>query len=129
MTYTYALLEVLQASYEEIKNKLLISGYSHAINRAGEIDMHGIALVCDEVTRGNKNIVLTPQEFKLLHFLMANKGRVLSRDAILNRVWLYSEEVDTRVVDVYIGYLRKKIDTGFSKKLIQSVRGFGYTIR
>ena len=57
MTYTYALFEVSRASYEEIKNKLLISGYSHAINRAGEIDMHGIALVCDEVTKENKRTV------------------------------------------------------------------------
>ena len=82
-----------------------------------------------EVTRGSKKITLTPQEFKLLEYLMTNKGDVLSRDMILNRIWLYSEDVDTRVVDVYVGYLRKKIDKGQKNKLIHSVRGFGYTIK
>jgi DNA-binding response OmpR family regulator len=48
---------------------------------------------------------------------------------ILNRIWLYSPEIETRVVDVYMGYLRKKIDTGFTRKLVHSVRGFGYTIK
>jgi DNA-binding response OmpR family regulator len=60
---------------------------------------------------------------------MSNQGIVLSREMILNRVWSYSLEVESRVVDVYMGYLRKKIDKGFSKKLINSVRGFGYTIK
>lgn len=83
----------------------------------------------DEVKRDNKVIKLTPLEFKLLHYLMSNKGRVLTRDMILNKVWFYSSDVETRVVDVYVGYLRKKLDSGFAKKLISSVRGFGYTIR
>ena len=82
-----------------------------------------------EVKRDGKLVTLTPQEFKLLEYLMTNKGEVLTRDMILNRIWLYSDEVDTRVVDVYIGYLRKKIDGASKQKLIQSVRGFGYTIR
>lgn len=82
-----------------------------------------------EVKRGGKNIQLTPQEFRLLEYLIENKNVVLSRDTILNRIWDYSLEIESRVVDVYMGYLRKKIDNGFGKKLIQSVRGFGYTIR
>ncbi|MGI5827733.1 MAG: response regulator transcription factor [Patescibacteria group bacterium] len=82
-----------------------------------------------EVKRGDRKIKLTPQEFKLLEYLMANKGRVLTREAILNRIWLYSPDIETRVVDVYIGYLRKKIDAGFDKELIKSVRGFGYVIK
>lgn len=82
-----------------------------------------------EVKRGGKSIQLSPHEFKLLQYLISNKGRVLTREMILNRVWLYSYEVDTRVVDVYIGYLRKKIDADFKKKLIHSVRGFGYMIK
>jgi DNA-binding response OmpR family regulator len=60
---------------------------------------------------------------------MQNKGVVLTREMILNRVWSYSLEVESRVVDVYMGYLRKKIDSGFKKKLIHSIRGFGYTIK
>lgn len=82
-----------------------------------------------EVTRGNKHIPLTPQELKLLQYMMQNKGRILTRDMILNRLWLSSVDIETRIVDVYIGYLRKKIDTGFEKKLIHSVRGFGYMLK
>lgn len=82
-----------------------------------------------QVKRGDKEIPLTAKEFKLLEYLIKNKGIVLSREAILDHVWLYSPDIDTRVVDVYIGYLRKKIDSGAQKKLIKSVRGFGYTIR
>jgi len=82
-----------------------------------------------EVKRGEKNIRLTPQEFKLLYYLMNNKGKVLTRDMILNRIWAYSYDIETRVVDVYIGYLRKKIDSGFKKKLIHSIRGFGYMLK
>jgi DNA-binding response OmpR family regulator len=80
------------------------------------------------VVRGGKKIKLSPHEFKLLHYLMLNKGKVLSREMILNRVWQYSYDVDSRVVDVYMGYLRKKIDGENSKKLLASVRGFGYSI-
>ena len=82
-----------------------------------------------EVRRGEKLIQLTPQEFKLLEYLMSNKGRILTREMILNRIWLYASEVETRVVDVYMGYLRKKIDNNQSKKLLQSIRGFGYMIK
>lgn len=82
-----------------------------------------------EVKRDDKLIQLTPQEFKLLEYLMRNKGRILTRDMILNRVWLYSQDIETRVVDVYMGYLRKKIDSSFKHKLLHSVRGFGYMIK
>ena len=82
-----------------------------------------------EVKRSEVDIKLTPQEFKLLHYLMSNKNQVLTREMILNRIWVYSPDIETRVVDVYIGYLRKKIDSGFEKKLLHSVRGFGYVIK
>lgn len=81
-----------------------------------------------EVKRDSKVIQLTPQEFKLLEYLMNNKGRILTREMILNRVWLYSQDIETRVVDVYMGYLRKKIDGDSNKRLLHSVRGFGYMI-
>jgi len=81
------------------------------------------------VTRSGKEISLTPHEFKLLHYLLINKGRVLTREMILHRVWQYSLDVDSRVVDVYVGYLRKKIDSNSKTKLISSVRGFGYIIK
>ncbi|RJQ36920.1 DNA-binding response regulator [Candidatus Microgenomates bacterium] len=82
-----------------------------------------------EVKRSGNLIQLTPKEFKLLQYLMNNKGRILTREMILNRIWLYSPDIETRVVDVYMGYIRKKIDSGHDKKLIHSVRGFGYMIK
>lgn len=81
------------------------------------------------VKRGDKEIALSPQEFRLLEYLMANKNIVLSRDKILSRVWSVAADIETRVVDVYMGYLRKKIDAPFNKKLIHSVRGFGYVLK
>lgn len=82
-----------------------------------------------EVKRGKKKIMLTPKEFKLLEYMMVNRGQVLSRDMILSRVWMYSPDMQTRAVDVYVGYLRKKIDEGSNKPLIHSVRGYGYMLK
>lgn len=82
-----------------------------------------------KVERDGKPIDLTATEFKLLEYLMVHQGMVMSRESILDHIWMYSPDVESRVVDVYIGYLRKKVDTGFKKKLINSVRGFGYSIR
>lgn len=82
-----------------------------------------------EVKRGKETISLTPQEFKLLEYLMANKGTVLTREMILNKIWQYSPDVETRVVDVYMSYLRKKVDKDHANKLIHSARGFGYIIK
>ncbi len=82
-----------------------------------------------QVRRGEKEIQLTPKEFKLLEYLMLNQGKVLTREVILNQVWVYAPNVETRVVDVYMGYLKKKIDHDFEKHLIKSVRGFGYSLK
>lgn len=82
-----------------------------------------------EVSRDGNTVQLTPLEFKLLEYLLANKGRVLTRDMILARVWSSSPDIETRVVDVYMGYLRKKIDRGYKQPLLHSVRGFGYMIK
>jgi two-component system, OmpR family, response regulator len=82
-----------------------------------------------EVKRGNKIIDLTPQEFKLLEILMNNKDRVLTREMLLSKIWPNSFDLETRVIDVYISYLRKKIDFPPNKKLIHSQRGFGYCIK
>lgn len=82
-----------------------------------------------EVTRSGKVIPLAAREFKLLEYLLQNQGIVVTREMILNRVWSYTFEVESRVVDVYIGYLREKVDKPFKKKLIKTVRGFGYTIK
>ena len=81
------------------------------------------------VTRAGKNIDLTAKEFSLLEYMMRNKGVVLSREMIENNLWNYDYEGGTNVVDVYVGYLRKKMDTGFSQKLIHTVWGTGWVLK
>ena len=81
------------------------------------------------VTRAGKNIELTAKEFSLLEYMMRNKGVVLSREMIENNLWNYDYEGGTNVVGVYVGYLRKKMDTGFSKKLIHTVWGTGWVLK
>ena len=76
--------------------------------------------------RGNVNIDLTAKEFSLLEFFMRNKGRVMSRVDIAEKVWDIKFDSGTNVVDVYVNFLRKKIDKGHDKKLIQTRVGFGY---
>ena len=81
------------------------------------------------VTRAGKSIELTAKEFSLLEYMMRNKGVVLSREMIENNLWNYDYEGGTNVVDVYVGYLRKKMDTGFDQKLIHTVWGTGWVLK
>ena len=81
------------------------------------------------VTRAGKNIELTAKEFALLEYMLHNKGVVLSREMIENNLWNYDYEGGTNVVDVYVGYLRKKMDTGFDRKLIHTVWGTGWVLK
>ena len=81
------------------------------------------------VTRGGTEINLTSKEYQLLEYLLYNKEKVLSREKIENHIWNYDYEGGTNVIDVFIRYLRKKIDDGFPTKLIHTVRGAGYVIR
>ena len=81
------------------------------------------------VKRGDEVINLTKREYELLLTLMENINVVLARDVLLNKVWGYESEVETNVVDVYIRYLRNKIDRPGEKSYIQTVRGTGYVIR
>jgi len=80
------------------------------------------------VTRSGREIDLSPKEFALLEYLMSNAGRKVTRAMILERVWHYSFDTSTNVVDVYINYLRKKIDGRSSLKLIRTARGIGYVL-
>ena len=81
------------------------------------------------VKRGGKNIELSSKEFAVLEYLLRNKGAVLSREAIENNIWNYDWQGGTNVVDVYISYLRRKIDSDFDLKLIHTVRGAGWSLR
>jgi DNA-binding response OmpR family regulator len=82
-----------------------------------------------EVIRGNHTIELTPREFDLLLYLMKNRGQVLQREQILDAVWGYDFYGDTNVVDVYIRYLRRKIDADQQLPVIHTVRGVGYMVK
>ena len=79
-----------------------------------------------EAQRGNTHIYLTAKEFSLLEYFMRNSGRVLSRNDIAEKVWHVNFDFGTNVVDVYVNFLRKKIDRGFDKKLIHTRVGLGY---
>ncbi len=82
-----------------------------------------------KVTRGGVEISLSSREFALLESLIRHKGAILSRTQLENQVWDFGFEGGSNIVDVYIRYLRKKIDDPFEKKLIHTVRGAGYTLR
>jgi len=80
------------------------------------------------VTRAGEEVSLSPTEFNLLRFLLANQGRVLSKAQILDHVWNYDFGGDGGVVETYVGYLRRKVDAT-DPRLIQTIRGFGYVLR
>ena len=91
---------------------------------SGKREEEGNVLSCE-----GKEIALTNKEFSLLQTLLENKNIVLSRDTLLTRVWSYDYIGETNVVDVYVRYLRQKIDDAFGIRLIQTVRGVGYVIK
>lgn len=87
-----------------------------------------IERVTHAVQRGGHEIALSPKEYALLEFLMRNAGQPVSRAAILAQVWKFDLDTMTNVVDVYINYLRRKVDQGYDRALIQTIRGVGYQI-
>ena len=101
------------------------------MNGASKLKSENLEMDTDakEVSRAGKKIELTAREFRLLEYLLRNKNRVLSRVDILENVWDINHDLGTNVVEVYINYLRKKIDNGFDKQLIRTVVGMGYSIK
>ena len=88
-----------------------------------------VNLLTREVARGGRNIVLQPLGFSLLEYLMRNAGRIVSKTMIMEHVWDYNFDPQTNVVEVRISRLRDKIDKGFVKKLIHTIRGAGYVLK
>lgn len=88
-----------------------------------------LSLVTHKVMRGGKEIELTSKEYALLEYFMRNPDRVLTRTMISEHVWDYHFDSMTNVVDVYVNYLRKKIDRGFEPRLIHTIRGVGYIMK
>jgi DNA-binding response OmpR family regulator len=93
--------------------------------RAGDLELDPATHV---VRRGESDISLTPREFSLLDYLLRRRGEVVSKRALLEHVWNSLDEIDPNVVEVYIGYLRRKIDTPFGRQAVQTVRGAGYRL-
>jgi len=125
MTKPFAIEELLARIRTGLKKRL-------ARNAAGKnLNANGLSLDADKysVTYGKDHIDLTRREFDLLKYLLENKNIVLTRDKLLETVWGYDYSGDTNVVDVYIRYLRSKIDEKYNIKLIHTIRGVGYTIK
>jgi two-component system response regulator MprA len=85
--------------------------------------------VTRECRRGGRSFELTPTEYSLLHYFLRHPRRVLERDQILDDVWRYDFNGEQNVLDVYVGYLRRKTEAGGEPRLIQTVRGVGYVLR
>jgi two-component system, OmpR family, copper resistance phosphate regulon response regulator CusR len=98
---------------------------AEVVLRVADLELNRVERI---VSRAGRTIELTPKEFGLLEYLMRNTGRCVTRAMIIEHVWNLSFDTMTNVVDVYINYLRKKVDQGFELKLIQTVRGVGYQV-
>ena len=124
ITKPFAIEELLARIRNALRNSPLESS-------GGTLTAGGLVLDPNRysVTMKGKPIDLTKREFDLLHYLLKNKGIVLSREALLENVWGYDYAGDTNVVDVYIRFLRGKIDELYDVKLIHTVRGVGYVIK
>jgi len=108
--------------------KVLLNTANQSLNTVNNLVVGDLVLYLDKkvARRGDAIIDLTAKEFSLLEYFMRNSGRVLSRNDIAEKVWDLNFDFGTNVVDVYVNFLRKKIDKGFDSKLIHTKVGFGY---
>ena len=102
------------------------SGAATTKLKVGDLEMD---LLARSVMRGGRELELLPREFRLLEFLMRHAGQVVTRTMLLENVWDYHFDPQTNVIDVHISRLRQKIDKGFAKPLLHTVRGAGYLLR
>ncbi|WP_027417095.1 response regulator transcription factor [Aneurinibacillus terranovensis] len=130
ITKPFDIEELLARIRACIRNRLLVNeGIKETYPPIMRNDSLVVHTLTREVEREGVKIDLTPKEFDLLIFLMKNKNMVLDREQIINHVWGFNYIGETNVVDVYIRYLRKKIDYKFNTHYIQTIRGVGYCIR
>jgi DNA-binding response OmpR family regulator len=118
-------------SFDELTARIRAATRISAANPSNVYSLADLTLDAEShiVRRGGREIPLTAREFALLEYLLRNKNKVLSRQKIEDNIWNYDYEGGTNVVDVYIAYLRKKIDEGHAAKLIHTVRGIGYCMK
>ena len=119
-------IEELLARIRAVLRKSRNTAPASAVLAAGSIRLDPVRREC---TVGKEPVELTKREFDLLQFLLENKNIVLKREVLLERIWGYDFEGETNVVDVYIRYLRAKLEEPFGLKLIHTVRGVGYIIK
>ena len=103
----------------------------HSSEKSDQLTLGDLTLTLStrSARRGGRDIALSAKEFALLEYMMRNQGAVLTREQLENHVWDYGFEGGSNIVDVYVRYLRRKIDEPFEKKLIHTVRGMGYALR
>lgn len=118
-------------AFEELLARVRVIIRKNSVSNSNVISVADLTVDISsrKVMRNGKDISLSAKEYELLQYLAVNNGIVLSREKIEDHIWNYDYEGGTNVVDVYIRYLRKKIDDGYDKKLIHTVRGMGYVLR
>ena len=118
-------------AFEELLARLRVLLRKPVTEKSNVLKVSDLSLYVDthRVFRGQKEILLSSKEYALLHYMMQNAGTVLSRDKLEQHVWDYDFSGGSNVIDVYIRYLRKKVDEGYSKKLIHTIRGYGYVLK
>jgi len=120
----YAFSELL--ARVEVLSRRRAPNSAETVYRVGDLELDRLS---HRVMRGGEEIVLQPREFRLLEYLMRHAGQVVTRTMLLENVWDYHFDPQTNVIDVHVSRLRSKIDKGFAKPLLQTVRGAGYIIR
>lgn len=126
MTKPFAIEELLARIRVALNRKKQSTQPKVAMLQIGELKL---ILTSHSAYYGNEELTLTKKEYELLEYLIRNKNMVLTREQLLNNVWDYEYFGDTNVVDVYIRYLRQKIDEKYAIHLISTVRGIGYIIK
>jgi two-component system OmpR family response regulator len=122
----YAFSELLARAEVLARRRAAAPNAEPTIYRIGDLELDRLS---HRVTRAGQEIVLQPREFRLLEYLMKNAGQVVTRTMLLEHVWDYHFDPQTNVIDVHVSRLRAKIDKGYERPLIHTVRGTGYVIR
>ena len=117
-------LEELEARVRSLTRRSFVQ--HDAVLRCGELSFDTVKRTAQDK---GENVALTRKENGILEYLLLNQGRIISRVAIAEHVWDVNFDTNTNLVDVYVSYLRKKLDRGFSPKLIHTVVGMGYVMR
>lgn len=125
LTKPYALAELVARVEALARRKESGNGGLEAVLKVGALEMN---LITRMVRRGDQEIDLQPREFQLLEFLMRNAGRSVTRTMLLEKVWAYHFDPQTNVIDVHVSRLRAKLDKGFDRAMLHTVRGEGYQL-